>query len=71
MLELTHSRSENGLRPIFVDLGSFVGRALYDSRLIDFNFNKVFLKAVLGEIVDLSSETLKVRRPLYIVLCIS
>ena len=39
----------------------FVGRALYDSRIIDLHFNKVFLKTILGDPVDLSLDTLRVR----------
>jgi E3 ubiquitin-protein ligase TRIP12 len=48
------------MAPIFQGLGMFVGRALYDSRIIDLHFNKVFLKAILGDHVELSLETLKV-----------
>lgn len=44
----------------------FVGRALYDSRIIDLHFNKVFLKAILGDHVDLSLDTLKVRNSIKI-----
>lgn len=50
------------MAPIFQGLGMFVGRALYDSRIIDLHFNKVFLKTILGDQVDLSLDTLKVIR---------
>lgn len=40
--------SENGRKMIyfFATLGKFIARALLDSRIIDFNFNPVFLKLV-------------------------
>jgi len=43
----------------FKTLGLFLGRALLDSRIIDVNLNKVFLKAVLGKPVKRSIATLK------------
>jgi E3 ubiquitin-protein ligase TRIP12 len=54
------------MAPIFQGLGMFVGRALYDSRIIDLHFNKVFLKAILGDHLDLSLDTLKVRDSIWI-----
>jgi hypothetical protein len=48
------------MAPIFQGLGTFVGRALYDSRIIDLHFNKVFLRAVLGDKIELSLDTLRV-----------
>jgi E3 ubiquitin-protein ligase TRIP12 len=44
----------------FKTLGLFVGRALLDSRIIDVNLNKVFLKLILGMQVKKSIATLKV-----------
>ncbi|KAH8087913.1 hypothetical protein HD553DRAFT_269487 [Filobasidium floriforme] len=55
--------SDQDMAPIFQGLGMFVGRALYDSRIIDLHFNKVFLKAILGDHVDLSLDTLKLVDP--------
>lgn len=43
----------------FKTLGLFVGRALLDSRIIDLNFNRVFLKMVLNRPVKRSIATLK------------
>ncbi|BEI86859.1 hypothetical protein CcaverHIS002_0702050 [Cutaneotrichosporon cavernicola] len=43
----------------FKTLGVFVGRALLDSRIIDLNFNHVFLKMVLSGPVKKSIATLK------------
>lgn len=43
----------------FKTLGVFVGRALLDSRIIDLNFNKVFLRRVLGRSAKPSIATLK------------
>lgn len=47
------------MAPIFQGLGVFVGRALYDSRIIDLHFNRVFLKAIVGDPIDLDLETLR------------
>jgi E3 ubiquitin-protein ligase TRIP12 len=44
----------------FKTIGTFVGKALLDSRIIDCNFNKVFMKAVLGQHYDLTVDTLSV-----------
>ncbi len=50
----------------FKTIGTFVGKALLDSRIIDCNFNKVFMKAVLGQSYDLTVDTLSVSdRELY------
>lgn len=43
----------------FKTLGIFVGRALLDSRIIDFNFNTVFLKLLLDQPVKQNIATLK------------
>lgn len=43
----------------FKTLGLFVGRALLDSRIIDLNFNHIFLKMVLNRPVKKSIATLK------------
>ncbi|KLT39033.1 hypothetical protein CC85DRAFT_298164 [Cutaneotrichosporon oleaginosum] len=43
----------------FKTLGVFVGRAMLDSRIIDLNFNRVFLKMVLNKPVKKSIATLK------------
>lgn len=43
----------------FKTLGLFVGRALLDSRIIDVNLNKVFLKLLLGKPVRKNIATLK------------
>jgi E3 ubiquitin-protein ligase TRIP12 len=43
----------------------FVGRALLDSRIIDVNLNKVFLKLILGKPVKKSIATLKVSVTLF------
>lgn len=45
--------------PLFKSLGTFVGKALLDSRIIDINFNKVFLRAVMGETLPLNLITLR------------
>jgi E3 ubiquitin-protein ligase TRIP12 len=45
--------------PLFKSLGTFVGKALLDSRIIDINFNKVFLRAVMGETLPLDLATLR------------
>lgn len=45
--------------PLFKSLGTFVGKALLDSRIIDINFNKVFLRAVMGETLPLNLSTLR------------
>ena len=44
----------------FKTLGLFLGRALLDSRIIDVNLNKVFLKLILGKPVKKTIVTLKV-----------
>ncbi len=44
----------------FKTLGLFVARALLDSRIIDVNLNKVFLKLLLGRPVKKSIAALKV-----------
>lgn len=41
-------------------IGQFVAKAMLDSRIIDLNFNKIFLKHVLGEEVPLNIASLKV-----------
>ncbi|KAK4687050.1 E3 ubiquitin-protein ligase TRIP12, partial [Tremellales sp. Uapishka_1] len=43
----------------FKTLGLFIGRALLDSRIIDVNLNKVFLKLILGKPVRKNIATLK------------
>ncbi|EKC98230.1 hypothetical protein A1Q2_07484 [Trichosporon asahii var. asahii CBS 8904] len=43
----------------FKTLGLFIGRALLDSRIIDVNLNKVFLKLLLGKPVRKNIATLK------------
>lgn len=43
----------------FKTLGLFIGRALLDSRIIDVNLNKVFLKLLLGKPVRRNIATLK------------
>lgn len=45
--------------PLFKSLGTFVGKALLDSRIIDINFNKVLLRAVMGETLPLDLTTLR------------
>ena len=45
----------------FKTLGLFLGRALLDSRIIDVNLSKVFLKLILGKPVKKSIVTLKVK----------
>ncbi|KAK2463605.1 hypothetical protein APHAL10511_004356 [Amanita phalloides] len=40
-------------------IGQFVAKALLDSRIIDLNFNKIFLKHILGEEVPLTIASLK------------
>jgi E3 ubiquitin-protein ligase TRIP12 len=45
--------------PLFKSLGTFIGKALLDSRLIDINLNKVFLRAVMGEALPLDCSTLR------------
>ncbi|KIL69369.1 hypothetical protein M378DRAFT_184532 [Amanita muscaria Koide BX008] len=40
-------------------IGQFVAKAMLDSRIIDLNFNKIFLKHVLGEEVPLTIASLK------------
>lgn len=45
--------------PLFKSLGTFVGKALLDTRIIDINFNKVFLRAVMGETLPLDLVTLR------------
>jgi E3 ubiquitin-protein ligase TRIP12 len=44
----------------FKSLGLFVARALLDSRIIDVNLNRLFLKLVLGHRVPKSFASLKV-----------
>ena len=44
-------------------LGLFVGRALLDSRIIDVNLNKVFLRMILGRPVNKDIATLKLVDP--------
>ena len=58
--ELTRCRSRLGW---FKTLGIFAGRALLDSRIIDINLNKVFLKLILGKPVKKSIATLKLVDP--------
>nr|XP_018262246.1 E3 ubiquitin-protein ligase TRIP12 [Kwoniella dejecticola CBS 10117]OBR84404.1 E3 ubiquitin-protein ligase TRIP12 [Kwoniella dejecticola CBS 10117] len=43
----------------FKTLGLFAGRALLDTRIIDVNLNKVFLKAILGQPIKKNIATLK------------
>lgn len=47
-LDKSQASSENGRKVLyfFSNLGKFIARALLDSRIIDFNFNPVFLKFV-------------------------
>ncbi|KAJ9122448.1 hypothetical protein QFC22_001873 [Naganishia vaughanmartiniae] len=45
--------------PLFKSLGTFIGKALLDSRIIDINLNKLFLRAVMGETLPLDSSTLR------------
>jgi len=40
-------------------IGQFVAKAMLDSRIIDLNFNKIFLKHVLGEEVPVTIASLK------------
>ncbi|KAF8637626.1 hypothetical protein AX17_002695 [Amanita inopinata Kibby_2008] len=40
-------------------IGQFVAKAMLDSRIIDLNFNKIFLKHILGEEVQLTIASLK------------
>ncbi|RXK36787.1 hypothetical protein M231_05948 [Tremella mesenterica] len=47
----------------FKTLGLFVGRALLDSRIIDVNLNKLFLKLILGKTVKKSISNLKLVDP--------
>ncbi|KAK8858675.1 hypothetical protein IAR55_002904 [Kwoniella newhampshirensis] len=52
--------SANGTRlSWYKTLGLFTGRALLDSRIIDVNLNKVFLKLILGKPVKKNISTLK------------
>jgi E3 ubiquitin-protein ligase TRIP12 len=44
----------------YKSLGLFIGRALLDSRIIDVNLNKVFLRLILGKPVKKTVATLKV-----------
>lgn len=46
---------------VFRIIGQFVAKAMLDSRIIDMNFNKVFLKMVLGEEVPPTIANLAVR----------
>ncbi|GHJ87332.1 hypothetical protein NliqN6_3734 [Naganishia liquefaciens] len=55
--ELQHPNKSD--YPLFKSLGTFVGKALLDSRIIDINFSKVFLRAVMGEILPLDLSTLR------------
>ncbi|WWC70865.1 uncharacterized protein I206_104817 [Kwoniella pini CBS 10737] len=43
----------------FKTLGLFAGRALLDTRIIDVNLNRVFLKAILGQPIKKNIPTLK------------
>lgn len=45
---------------VFKIIGQFVAKAMLDSRIIDMNFNKVFLKMILGEEVPLTIASLSV-----------
>ncbi|KAI5951077.1 UFD4 [Candida jiufengensis] len=47
-MDKSQFNSENGKKIIyfFASLGKFIARALLDSRIIDFNFNPIFLKLV-------------------------
>ncbi|KAJ9093566.1 hypothetical protein QFC19_008293 [Naganishia cerealis] len=45
--------------PLFKSLGTFIGKALLDSRIIDINLNKVFLRALMGEVLPLDSATVR------------
>lgn len=47
-LDKTQVASENGRKVLyfFSNLGKFIARALLDSRIIDFNFNPVFLRLI-------------------------
>lgn len=47
----------------FKIIGLFVGRALLDSRIIDVNLNKVFLRAVLGQPIKKNVATLRLVDP--------
>ncbi|OCF37256.1 E3 ubiquitin-protein ligase TRIP12 [Kwoniella heveanensis BCC8398] len=49
--------------PWYKTLGLFTGRALLDSRIIDVNLNRVFLKLILGQPVKKSIATLKAVDP--------
>lgn len=46
---------------VFKIIGQFVAKAMLDSRIIDMNFNKIFLKLVLGEEVPQTIANLAVR----------
>lgn len=47
----------------FKTIGLFAGRALLDSRIIDINLNKVFLRLILGQPVKKNIATLKLVDP--------
>ncbi|WVF68897.1 hypothetical protein IAT40_003670 [Kwoniella sp. CBS 6097] len=57
------SSTPNAKLPWYKTLGLFTGRALLDSRIIDVNLNRVFLKLILGQPVKKSIATLKAVDP--------
>jgi E3 ubiquitin-protein ligase TRIP12 len=58
-LKLDDATKDSQRLSYFKTLGVFVGRALLDSRIIDLNFNRVFLKMVLSRPIKKSIATLK------------
>lgn len=47
-------------QPYFKTLGTFVGKALLDSRIIDLHFNPLLMSAMLGHKIPLTIDSLKV-----------
>lgn len=52
-------------QPYFKTLGTFVGKALLDSRIIDLDFNPIFMSAVLGHKIPLTTASLQVSYTLF------
>lgn len=68
---LVDANSDAGEKRIYVFkiIGQFVAKAMLDSRIIDMSFNKIFLRLVLGEEVQLSIANLRVSPAYLIILC--
>lgn len=61
--QVTTETSHSRILHMFKIVGIFVAKALLDSRIIDCNFNKVFMKSVLGQHIDLSLDSLSLVDP--------